>query len=130
MIRGNMDIVCLQPEFKKSCRDILWDLYAAWMPRDYFDKFMNDVVIDEELPGSTPKDPKKYVRTLFASPFMNTVNPQLMFHYNEAEKPEPYHLLAPEYWKENQDALNTGADGSYLDPIAELDKIVGEKKFF
>lgn len=65
MIRGNMDIICLQPIFQLAARMELHDMYAGAMDRNLFFQMMNCIVKDENLEGSTPQDPKKYVRTMF-----------------------------------------------------------------
>lgn len=109
MIRGNMDVVCFQPIFQREARMTLADLYGGGIERDVFMQLMDDIVVDENLPDSTPKKPHKYVRTMICNDFENTHNPQIKFHWSEAENPddiEPgWRLCAPEYWKQQDNGL-------------------------
>jgi len=125
MIRGNVDIAVLQPIFQKEFRETLQELYAGWMDKKVFFAFMNDVAKDENLPGSTPQKPEKYVRTLIVNAYENTTNPQIKFRWNEAEDPGPFKLCHPVYWKEleNMGGLTDGSKGSYIDVVEELEEI-------
>jgi hypothetical protein len=114
MIRGNMDLVVLQPIFQREARDTLSALYGGWMDKQLFFQLMDEIVMDENLPGSTPQDPKKRVRTMFINDFENTTNPQIKFKWFEADDPGPFKLCLPEYWKE--DSNNLG--GSHYNPAS------------
>lgn len=59
-----MDVVVLQPIFQREARDTLADLYGGWMDKKVFFQMMDEVVLDENLEGSTPQQPKKRVRTM------------------------------------------------------------------
>jgi hypothetical protein len=69
------------------------------MDKKVFFQMMDEVVLDENEPGSTPQDPKKRVRTMIINDFENTTNPQIKFKWNEAEDPGEFRLCHPEYWK-------------------------------
>ena len=118
-----MDIVVFQPIFQREARDTLADLYGGWMDRKLFHQLMDDIVVDENEKGSTPQDPKKYVRTMYVNDFENTTNPQIKFHWSEAEDPGKFRLCDPAYWKESDNALGGGsAKPSNYDPCDELDE--------
>jgi len=59
-----MDVVCFQPIFQREARMTLADLYGGFTERDIFIELMDQIVIDENEPDSTPKEPKKFVRTM------------------------------------------------------------------
>lgn len=121
MIRGNMDVVVLQPIFQREARDTLADLYGGWMDKKLFFALMDDIVEDENLPGSTPQQPKKRVRTMIINDFENTTNPQIKFKWNEAEDPGDFKLSLPQYWKDDE----FNSKGSYktaaYDAVEELE---------
>lgn len=125
MLRGNADVVCLQPIFQHEARITLADLYGGFMDRNAFVELMDQIVYDENLPDSTPQDPKKEVRTMFINDYENTTNPQMKFKWYMAEDPGPFKLCAPEYWKAQQNALdlNGGSKLFVNDPVDELDQI-------
>jgi len=126
-----MDIVVLQPDYKKTSRDVYYDLYGGTMGRQVFDVFLNNVMKDQILPGSTPLDCKKEVRTLIAAPYENSMNPQLTFHYNEADDPGDFRLCSPEYWQETgPDALGNTGSRINRDPMSQLDQICEERNKF
>ena len=100
MLRGNADIVILQPIYAKLARTTLCELYAGFMEKDEFFQLMDDVVKDEELEGSTPAHPKKFIRSMVVNDFMNTVDPTKKFKWLVAEEPPPFKLMAKEYWEE------------------------------
>jgi hypothetical protein len=126
MLRGNADIIVLQPIFQHEARLVLADLYAGWMPHQDFFTLMDEVVYDVNLPGSTPQEPKKDVRTMIINDFENTTNPLMKFHWNKSENPEDYNkdwrLLSEAYWKESErqaKAAKKGSDAPF-DPVAKL----------
>lgn len=121
MIRGNVDIAVFQPVFQRTAREVLADLYGGWMNRDAFNMLMDDVVMDENLPGSTPQEPKKRVRTLFVLDFENTINSQMKFKWYEAEDPGKFRLCLPVYWKETVDVFGQKKVHGELDPAEELE---------
>lgn len=94
------------------------------MERDEFNQMMDEIIVDENLPGSTPQNPKKHVRTLFINAFENTTNPQMRFRWHEAIDPGKFRLCDPAYWKASKDAFNK-SDRSYkkVDVDAELESI-------
>ena len=125
MIRGNMDIVCLQPIFQLAARMELHDMYAGSMDRNLFFQMMNCIVKDENLEGSTPQDPKKYVRTMFINDFENTTNPHIKYKWSEAEDPGDFKLLHPEYWKKQENVIAGPPKPRHtVDEIDELDEVM------
>ena len=128
LIRGNMDLVVLQPIFAREARHTLADLYGGYMDRNDFFALMDDVVLDENLPGSTPQEPKKHVRTMIVNDFENTTDPLIKFKYLESEDPGDFHLCHPDYWKESVEDLMDKMGGSghaetSQDIIDELDEV-------
>lgn len=103
MLRGNMDVVCFQPIFQREARMTLADLYGGFTERDTFIELMDQIVVDENKPDSTPKEPKKFVRTMIINDFENTLNPQIKVHWSCAENPddiEPgWRLCDDKYWE-------------------------------
>jgi hypothetical protein len=127
MLRGNADIIVLQPIFQHEARLVLADLYAGWLAHNDFFALMDEVVYDVNLEGSTPQEPKKDVRTMIISDFENTIDPQLKFHWNKSENPEDYdkkwRLLPDVYWKEaekQKKAAKKAHEGEPFDPITKL----------
>lgn len=121
MVRGNCDIALFQPIFSRTDREILSDIYGGWMDRRVFNQLMDDIVVDENLPGSTPQQPNKRVRTMVVNDFENTTNPQIKFRYYEAIDPGPFKLLDPEYWKQQDNPFKAGESDDY-DPVNDLDE--------
>lgn len=137
----------LQPIFAREARHTLADLYGGWLERDEFFDLMDDVVLDENLEGSTPQNPKKHVRTLIINDFENTIDPQIKFRWLESQDPGKiqsrtawkdrkltffflgeFHLCAPEYWKESVDDImaqmgdqrNTETSQDIIDSLDEV----------
>lgn len=85
---------------------------------------MDEVVLSENLPGGTPKDPKLRVRTLVCFDFENTIDATDRFRWWEAEDPGPFRMLAPEYWKEEDNHYEKPpARNADYDPVDELDEL-------
>jgi len=125
MMRGNMDIVILQPIFQTEARRVLHDLYGGWTDYHEFEQFLNEVVLDEELPDSTAQVPHKRVRSLVINDYQNTTNPQMKFRWMEADDPGDFRLLHPLYWKEVDNNFGSTSDlRSYTtnDVVDELDE--------
>lgn len=127
MLRKNLDIVNIQPMFEREARTYLADQYGGFIDRNLFLKFMSEVVKDENLPGSTPQNPKKYVRTLVINDFENTTDPQIKFHYGESENPddiEPnWRLCDDVYWKLQEEEPEFRPKGEPLDVVDYLDSV-------
>lgn len=115
----------MQPMFDMEARDVVHKLYGGHWSRDDFNALMDSVVIDEDLPGSTPQEPKKHVRTLVIQTYCNTIDPQKRFKWWEAEDPGEFRLCADVYWKEQDNDLGTSTKPSKMqtDPIEELDQV-------
>lgn len=148
LIRGNLDLVVIQPNFQLQARRDLHEMYGkyqvlffiraskrnsspiffvgGYMHHDYFFNLMDSVVLDENMPGSTPQEPKKDVRTLIVRDFENTTNPSIKYAWYKAADPGKFRMLHPRYWKEQDNQLMAEKDASKLysmDPVKELDKI-------
>ncbi len=127
LIRKNLDMVVIQPTFDADSRDDLRRMYGGFIkPHDAFFTFMDEVVMDENLPGSTPQEPKKEVRTLVIREFENTPNPQVKYSWWKAEDPGEFRMLKKEYWKEQEndlDSVRTKSNAPKFDPCEELDNI-------
>lgn len=130
LIRGNADVIVLQPIFQRDARDVLANYYGGYMDKKLFFQLMDDVVFDVNLEGSTPKDPIKRVRTMVINDYENTTNPQMKYHWLESEDPGEFKLLHPEYWKEQENNLGGGTKTiTYTDPVEELEEIQALQKF-
>jgi len=124
LIRGNMDLVVLQPIFAREARQTLADLYGGYMDRDMFFQLMDEIVLDENLPGSTPQEPKKHVRTMIVNDFENTTDPQMKFKWLESEDPGPFRMCHPDYWKEDlNDLFAKDRQEAERDVVDELDEV-------
>ena len=131
-IRGNADIAMIQPMYDWDQVEMMANMFNGGMDRKLWRQMMNEVVEDNILPGSTPLETKKKVRTLFVSDFENTKNPQIKFHYYEAEDPGPFRLCRPEYWKQQDNAwLNSSAPAKPIDVVEELEEAAsGNQRMF
>ena len=124
LIRGNMDFIVIQPTFQHQARIDLQEMYGGFMHKEYFFDLMDNVVTDENLPGSTPQEPLKRVRVLCVRDFENTRNAQIKYQWWEASDPGKFRMLDPAYWKEQDNDLgSTSASNLFkIDPCDELDK--------
>lgn len=121
---GNADIAILQPIYDSDQVMMLSAMYNGGLDRNLWQQMMNEIVKDELLPGSTPLEAKKQVRTLFVSDFENTKNPQIKFHYYEAEDPGKFKLCHPDYWRESTEFMNSGSHAvEEIDPVEELEQV-------
>jgi len=138
MLRGNADVVVLQPIFQHDARLVLADLYGGWMDHKVFWTLMDQVVYDKNLPGSTPQEPKKEVRTMYINDYENTTNPQMKFKWSMAQNPEDiepeWKLLPKEYWEESERRKvksKPKMENTMLDPVRLMIKWnnLGKSKF-
>lgn len=126
MLRGNLDVAILQPNYNVDARQELHKLYGGVMDRPTFNQFLDEVILDENLPGSTPQEPKKQVRVLVCRDFENTINPQIKYAHWSAYDPGEFRMLDPEYWKDQDNMLGSNDSdkkGGYEDICDELDDI-------
>lgn len=128
MLRGNADIIVLQPIFQHEARLVLADLYGGWLPHKDFFCLMDEVVYDRNLPGSTPQEPNKEVRTMIINDFENTTNVQMKFKWHMSEDPGKFKLLPKKYWDADKNLRNKprkvwgDTGGGSFDPIDALAK--------
>lgn len=113
MLRGNLDLVVMQPMFSKDAREELAKLYAGFIEdKNIVFEFMDQVVEQVELPDSSPMHPHITVRTLIIKDWINTFNPQMKYMWASADNPDDYEpgwrLLHPEYWKQQENQLPSG----------------------
>lgn len=105
-LRGNADVIVLQPIFQHEARITLADLYGGWLEHKLFFGLMDEVVYDKNLEGSTPQNPKKDVRTMVISDFENTTNCSMKFHWHKSQNPDDieknWRLLPKDYWDANE----------------------------
>lgn len=129
-IRGNMDLVVIQPIKNMDARKELHKLYGGDMDYKTWDGMMNAIVLDENKPGSTPQEPDKIVRTMIVNDFENSNDPQLRFRWWCAQDPGEFRMLHPDYWKEDTNSLqSTAAYKKPQDPCDQLDEIQLISKF-
>ena len=104
MVRGNMDIVFLQPIYSLLDRQTIQELYGGFLPKKDFMQLMDEIVMTEEQPGSTAYDPKLKVRIMVVQDWRQTCDVSLKFKYwvpvHSKEVP-PYRLCHPDYWKKS-----------------------------
>lgn len=126
-----MDIAVLQPIFDLDSRKELHTMYSAGLDKNTFSQLMDEIVVDEHLPGSTPQEPIKHVRTLVVNAFENTTDPQLNYKWLEAQDPGEFRLCHPDYWKEEDNSLGTGVNmkKKHLDACDELDEVQALQRF-
>jgi hypothetical protein len=102
MIRGNCDLMFIQPIYNIKEREALWELTGAGMPRKVWHQFMDEVVMAEKLEGHTPRDPRLKVRILVVQDFEQSPVPSDKFMWwspvHSSQLPE-YKLLSPIYHK-------------------------------
>lgn len=123
-IRGNVDLVILQPIHNVDARKELHKMYGGDMDYKTWNELMSQIVMDENLPGSTPQNPNKRVRTMVVNDFENSIIPQLKFRWWEANDPGEFRMLHPDYWKENDNAMeSTVANREVADPCDQLDEV-------
>lgn len=112
LLRGNLDMVVMQPMFSHDAREELAKLFAGFAAKQTVFQFFDEVIDQTEEPDSTPQDPKIKVRTLVIKDWINTPLPSLKFMYGEADNPDDYdkgwRLCHPEYWKQQENALPSG----------------------
>lgn len=138
MVRGNMDIVVLQPIYSIADRETCHSLYGGFLPKQVFMKMMDEVVGSEEMPGSTAHNPKLKVTTLVIQDWRQTNNPSLKFkwwqpvHSDDLPK---YRLCKPIYWtdkKTTEDKLTQPRKGPPRDMaalITDVSEIYHDKPF-
>lgn len=123
MVRGNLDVAVLQPDFRISSREILHGMFGGVIPRDAFYRFMDEVVIDRNLPGSTPQEPEKEVRSLIVRDFENTTESQIKYAWFKAIDPGEFKMLHPAYWKDDNGLPSGPGRSRPLDVCDELDSV-------
>lgn len=104
MLRGNMDIVFLQPIYSILDRQVIHELYAGFMPKKDFFRLMDQVVAVEEAEGSTAQNPDMRVRVMVVEDWRQTPDITQKFKYwlpVASEKVPAYRLCDPIYWKED-----------------------------
>jgi hypothetical protein len=69
----------MQPIYDAEARDVIHKLYAAHWEKKEFAALVDSVVVDEELPESTPQEPVKRVRTMVINSYRNTIDPEQRF---------------------------------------------------
>jgi hypothetical protein len=124
LVRKNCDIVVMQPIYDSEARDVIHKLYGAHWDKKDFAALVDSVVIDEDLPESTPQEPVKRVRTLVINSYRNTIDPSQRFKYWEASDPGKFRLCHPKYWKEQDNDLGGGKGPKFnTDPVEELEQV-------
>lgn len=102
MVRGNMDIVIIQPIYAINDRETIQGLFGAFIPKKDFLRLMDEVVYAEELEGSTAKHPKLKMQVMVVQDWRQSCEPQKKFKYwNPVHSKElpPYRLCHPKYWE-------------------------------
>lgn len=104
MIRGNMDIVIIQPIYALNEREVLWGLFGSTIPKKDFLQLMDEVVEAKELPGSTARDPKMKFRVLMVQDWRQTPDVTKKFQWWDpvhSDELPAYRLCHPKYWEDN-----------------------------
>lgn len=114
MLRGNMDIVFLQPIYGLGDRKTINELYAGWLPNRTFQELMDQLVYSKEAPDCTARHPKMEVSVMVVQDWRQTCDASLKFKWWKpvhSDEVPPYRLCHPEYWKERPEAQLGGAAG-------------------
>lgn len=128
MVRGNMDIIFIQPIYNRNEREVLYDLYGGFLEKKVFMQLLDDIVIAEEQPGHTAQDPRIKMRIMVVQDWRQTTDCAKKFKYwnpvHSDELPE-YKLCAPVYWKKQRDTVEAGKGprkepARYIDTLDEL----------
>jgi len=134
MIRGNMDIVFIQPIYNLNERDVLHELFGGFLPKKIFHGLMDEIVQVIELPGNTASDPKLKMRIMVVQDWRQTRDCNLKFKWWEpvhSDELPPYKLCHPAYWKERpEDIAKTQGVKHYkalADTIEEVSSLFREK---
>lgn len=129
MIRGNCDLVFIQPIFNVREREAIWELYAGFTDKKTWCLLMDDVIYSKKLPGHTPLHPKLEVQIMVVQDFDQTPDPAEKFFWWKpvhSDALPPYKLLHPIYWKEDVVAKHRQKEESRKKarphPVDELDK--------
>lgn len=125
LLRKNLDFAVMMPIFDLDARTELHKMYNCNLDKQTFFQVMDEVVLDEELPDSTPQEPNKRVRIMIVKEFVNAPNPSMKICWCEAEDPGKFRMLHPDYWKEQDN--NLGVQLAHprkpIDIVAELDSV-------
>lgn len=125
LLRKNMDFVVLMPIFDLEARTEIHKMYNCNLDRETYMQVMDEVVLDEELPDSTPQEPNKHVRIMVIKEFVNAPDPSMKICWCEADDPGEFRMLHPDYWKEQDN--NLGVQLAHprkpIDIVAELDSV-------
>lgn len=104
MLRGNCDLVFIQPIYNVGERQALWEIYAGFVEKKEWFQLMDTMVYAKKLPGHTALEPKLEVQILVINDFEQTSDPSEKFFWwrpvHSSQLPK-YKLLDPVYWKED-----------------------------
>lgn len=103
MLRGNCDLIFVQPIYNVNERQALWELYAGFMEKKDWFALMDQVVFAKRLEGHTPLAPNLEVQILVIQDFEQTAEPTEKFFWWKplhSDALPNYKLLHPIYWKE------------------------------
>lgn len=116
MLRGNCDLIFIQPIYNVNERQALYELYAGFMEKKQWFKLMDEVIYSKKLKGHTPLNPRLEVQIMVVEDFDQSPTPQEKFFYWKpvhSDALPPYRLLHPAYWKEKpRQAEIADADGT------------------
>lgn len=104
MIRGNCDLVFVQPIFNIREREAVWELYAGFMDKKTWFQLMDEVIYSKKLEGHTPLHPRLEVQIMVVQDFDQTPDPSEKFFWWKPVHSDAlpnYRLLHPIYWKED-----------------------------
>lgn len=102
MIRGNCDLLFVQPIYNIKEREALLELVGGSMPRKTWHQLMDEVVFALKLEGHTNREPKLKVQILVVQDFEQTADLTEKFTWwspvHSSQLPD-YRLLSPLYWE-------------------------------
>lgn len=107
MIRGNCDLIFLQPIYNVNERQALWELYGGFMDKKEWFQLMDEVIYAKKLEGHTALDPRLKVQIMVVQDYEQVPDPSEKFFWwdpiHSSQLPK-YRLCHPLYWKQAEQA--------------------------
>ena len=107
MIRGNCDLIFLQPIYNVGERQALYELYAGFMEKKQWYALMDEVIHATKLEGHTALEPRLKVQIMVVQDFEQVPDASEKFFWwdpvHSSQLPN-YKLCHPIYWKQAEQA--------------------------
>lgn len=132
MVRGNCDLVFLQPIYNRDSRDTLYANYAGFLEKKEFFALMDQVVARQTLDGNCAAEPRKHVRVMVIADYEDTIETsEKLFWWVPVHSDDlpPFKLLDAVYWEEGVvEEVDSEVHISHKkvrDPVDVLDEVAG-----